>query len=48
MNFENMPELTATKYPLLPGVHVMWAVLIVVYSMLFIGGFHYRIFHAAL
>ena len=48
MNFSNMPELGVEEYPYFPGVYLLWFVLVVIYGSLFVVGFHYRIFHAAL
>ncbi len=47
MNFDNMSVLHAETYPMLPGVKLLWAILLVFYGLIFVVGMHYRVFYAA-
>lgn len=48
MNFDNMEELSRDTYPLVPGVKLLWVVAGILYGLMFVLGFHYRIFQSAL
>ena len=59
MNFDNMVELNTKitnydgeeiyepKYPLVPGVWLLWAILIATYAALLVYAIHNRVLYAA-
>lgn len=47
MNFDNMVELDSTTYPLMPGVYIMWFTCVIVYGLLVLAAFHFRVIYSA-
>ena len=47
MNFENMTELSENTYKTIPGVTLMWVLSGVIYIVLLLIAFHFRVLYSA-